>query len=28
VILRDIRHGNCVFVDVHADVEGARLVHG
>jgi hypothetical protein len=28
VILGDIRHGNCVFVDIQSDEECARLRHG
>jgi hypothetical protein len=28
VILRDVRHGNRVCVDVHPDVQRARLGHG
>jgi hypothetical protein len=28
VILSHVRHGNRVFVDIHSDVQCARLVHG
>jgi hypothetical protein len=28
VILRDIRHSDRLFVDIQADVERAKLVHG